>query len=79
MPKHFCSLIQYILTEYILYARHVPRMREKAVNKTNLVFILIFYTFEVLTSLPFTKNDFLLILNYLLNLSVYRVTAKNWG
>lgn len=40
MPKHFCSLIQYILIEYILYARHVPRIREKAVNKTNLVFIL---------------------------------------
>lgn len=37
MPKHFCSLIQYILIEYVLYARHVPHMREKAVNKTNLV------------------------------------------
>lgn len=40
MPKHFCSLIQYILIEHVFYARHVPRMREKAVNKTNLVLIL---------------------------------------
>lgn len=50
---------------------------------TRLLFnITAFYTYFLhffVFDYSFTKNDFLLILNYLLNLSVYRVTAKNWG